>query len=140
MIDQVVIDRLPQLIELCLSDDLRRPIYRGNPCGVAGHCYVASEAAWHLLGGMKSSWRPMFVRHECEPHWYLKSSKGPILDLTAAQFSTPVPYHEGRGRGFLTKAPSRRAQELLGRVGEALEAGVRSPTFRCEEIGEDGRG
>jgi hypothetical protein len=138
--DIIVRERLGALIELCLSDELRRPIYRGNPCEVAGHCYVASEVAWHLLGGSASRWRPMFVRHECEPHWYLQHEEGHILDITAAQFFSPVPYEEGRGKGFLTKEPSRRAREVLLRVGGALEAGVRFPTFSCPDLGEDGRG
>jgi hypothetical protein len=141
MIDDIVtIDSLDRMIRLCLSDELRRPIYRGNPCHVAGHCYVASEAAWHILGGPHSVWHPMFLRHECEPHWYLESDGGQILDITSEQFVTLPPYIEGKRKGFLTKEPSRRAAEVLRRVGEALEAGVRHPTFHSTEIGEDGRG
>lgn len=139
MKDAIVIERLTGLIQLCLSDELRRPVYRGNPNPLAGHCYVASETAWHLLGGMESTWRPKFVQHECEPHWYLENTHGQRLDITASQFTEPVPYGNGVRRGFLTKEPSRRCQIVLDRVGEAMEAGVRSPTFRCEDIGEDGR-
>lgn len=137
----IISDRLPELIQLCLSDELRRPVYRGNPCLVAGHCYVASEVAWHLFGGRDSQWHPMFIRHEAEPHWFLRADDGEVMDITAAQFVTPVPYEQARGKGFLTREPSRRAAEVLRRIGEAMEVGVRHPTFRCEDIlGEDGRG
>ena len=33
-----------------LTDDLRRPPYKGSSNPLTGHCYVASEALYHLLG------------------------------------------------------------------------------------------
>lgn len=39
-----------------------------------------------------------------------------ILDPTASQFKTPPDYRKGRGRGFLTKKPSKRARELMIRM------------------------
>ena len=103
-------------------DDLRRPKYRGNPNPYAGHCYVLSEVLWHLSG---RTMKPQFIRHEGEPHWYLLSADGAtVIDPTASQFETPVPYDEGRGKGFLTREPSKRALELARRmtaVAESLE-------------------
>ncbi len=97
-----------------LSDDLRRAPWRGSPNRLAGHCYVASEAAWHLLGAFRGPWRPQFIRHEDAPHWYLRNLvTRRVLDLTAGQFATPVPYAQGRGCGFLTRRPSKRAQKVL---------------------------
>lgn len=105
-------------IRAALSDDLRGARYRGLSCFVAGHCYVASEAAYHALGGPTSGFTPQFVRHEGEPHWYLKQDgTGLIYDLTADQFATPVPYDQGKGKGFLTKEPSKRARVILERIG-----------------------
>jgi hypothetical protein len=98
-----------------LSDDLKRSGFN-NSCSVSGHCYVASEAMFHLLGGYNSSYRPANVKHEGVQHWYLIHNDSAILDLTAAQFKTPIPYHRGRKRGFLTKHPSKRAQILLSRI------------------------
>lgn len=97
-----------------LSDDLRKKKYRGNPNPVAGHCYIVCEAIYHLGTG---HWLPCFVTHEGEPHWYLihKYNKK-ILDPTASQFQTPVPYHLGIRKGFLTKNPSKRCSELMDRV------------------------
>jgi hypothetical protein len=105
-----------------LSDDLldkkHRDIKKNNPNLPAtfGQCYVASEAAYYLLGGKEEGWKPMFVRHLGASHWYLQHSSGYILDLTYNQFKTPVDYSRGRGTGFLTKAPSKRAMKLLTRI------------------------
>lgn len=81
-----------------------------------GHCYVASEAAYHLLGGKKSGWKSQFVRHLGCPHWFLKHRDGTLLDLTAEQFQSPVDYERAVGKGFLTKKPSKRARILMRRV------------------------
>lgn len=43
-----------------------------------------------------------------------------MIDITADQFETPIPYDEGIGCGFLTAKPSRRAKEIIRRV-ERLE-------------------
>lgn len=58
----------------------------------------------------------MFVRHEGKPHWFLKDKDGTIIDLTAAQFKSTVPYHKAIGKGFLTNKPSKRAQIVIQRV------------------------
>lgn len=101
-----------------LTDDLRRAPWRGSPCHVAGHCYVASEAMWHALGGKDSGFTPAVIRHEGATHWFLRNARtGDVLDLTADQFSSPVPYSRGRGCGFLTRSPSRRARIVLYRMG-----------------------
>lgn len=82
-----------------------------------GNCYVTCEALFYLLGGKKAGWIPHTVRHEGDVHWYLVRDgnliEGDILDPTAVQFKTPPPYHKGRGRGFLTKKPSKRAKALM---------------------------
>ena len=41
---------------------------------------------------------------------------GENIDLTSSQFKSPVPYEKAIGKGFLTKQPSKRAQELIHRV------------------------
>jgi hypothetical protein len=96
-----------------LTDDLRKAPYRGNPNPMAGHCYVASEAIYHKLGGKSEGWTPMFIKHEGAPHWFLKHEDGAIIDATADQFKSPVPYDEATGKGFLTRHPSERAQTVL---------------------------
>lgn len=87
-----------------------------------GHCYVASECLYHLSGGAEGPYKPMFVRHEGEPHWFLENrTTGDVVDLTGEQFDSPVPYEKGIGKGFLTKEPSRRAKIVIDRiVGESV--------------------
>jgi hypothetical protein len=97
------------------SDDLRAPKYRGNPNVQAGHCYVASEVLYHYLRGAGHQVKPMFVRHEGGPHWFLLVD-GVVLDVTAGQFETDVPYSNAKGKGFLTSKPSRRARDLARRA------------------------
>jgi hypothetical protein len=100
-----------------LMDEDRLPKYRGDPNMMRGQCYVACEVIMHgKLGGTVT---PMTVRVNGDVHWFLKSKLTPVtyIDPTADQFDTPVPYLEGRGRGFLTKAPSKRAQKILERLG-----------------------
>ena len=107
-------DQLIPRIHRQLTDDLRKNPWKGHENPLAGHCYVASEALYHKLGGQRSGWVPQFVVHENSPHWFLKHREtGEIVDPTASQFRTPIPYHLARGKGFLTKEPSARAQKVL---------------------------
>ncbi len=99
-----------------MTDDLRIKPWKGNSNLLVGQCYVAGETFFHLCGGKKAGWKPMNVRHENSSHWYLKHNDGMIVDITAKQFNTAVPYHLGRGRGFLTKKPSARAKKLIERI------------------------
>ena len=108
--------RLIAKLRNALSDDLRRPPWRGSPNPIAGHCYVASEALFHLLGGREAGITIYRIRHENQPHWFLRDGTGVVLDPTADQFATPVPYELGRRTGFLTREPSRRARVLMSRL------------------------
>lgn len=112
------VPELGQAIAAVLSDDLLLPRYRRQPdrSVLTGHCYAASEAAYHLLGGRAAGWSARVLRHEGGTHWYIQHSGGTILDITAPQFTTPVPYTAGRRIGFLTLAPSRRAREIIRRL------------------------
>ncbi len=96
---------------------------------VAGHCAVATEALYFMLGGKGSGYTPMNVTHPVKgnargvSHWYLRTPDGRYLDPTADQFNTPVDYAKGRGRGFPTPKqgraeppPSKRAAVLLSRI------------------------
>jgi len=118
---------IEQDIQKHLSDDLRQKKYQGDEDPLKGHCYVAAEAAYHILGGKDKGWTPMNVQHEGDSHWFLKHSSGKILDPTAKQFKTPVPYETAKGKGFLTKQPSARAKKLIAKtqsIKEAFDFGV----------------
>ena len=107
-------------VQGALTLDLLREPYRSRVAAGAhpltGHCYVASEAYYHLAGGKAVGLKPMCVQHEGGPHWWLRDADGRDIDLTAAQFSSPVPYKLGRGKGFLTTQPSKRAQQVIDAV------------------------
>lgn len=81
-----------------------------------GNCYVTCEALYHLLGGKAKGWTPMCVRYRGDTHWWLKHTSGVVLDPTVSQFKKPPPYNKGRGKGFLTKDPSRRARALMDQM------------------------
>lgn len=91
-----------------------------------GNCYVSAEALYHLLGGKDRGLVPHVVKHEGDTHWYLvwriwldpKSGKlaSIIIDPTVKQFKTKPDYTKGRGSGFLTKRPSKRARKLMNEM------------------------
>ncbi len=99
----------------CLDDSLR-PSYRGFTNPLLGHCYIASEAAYHLMGGKQEGWTPQHYNVDGVSHWYLRDSEGRVLDLTALQFPVEPDYSQGTGKGFLTSKPSKRAQEIIRRT------------------------
>lgn len=104
-------------IQAVLTPDLLKPEWRAkwsptNP--LYGHCYAASEALYHLLGGKEAGWVPVYARH----HWWLENrNTGTRLDPTVEQYKGKAPpYKHGVRKGFLTKQPSKRAQIIIDRV------------------------
>jgi hypothetical protein len=82
-----------------------------------GLCYAASEAFYHLAG--KDGLKPCVGKVDGKTHWWLEDGRGEIIDLTAQQFSAKVRdefYAAGKGCGFLTREPSRRARAILRHV------------------------
>lgn len=112
---------LVSMIQSVLTNDLRIAPWKGSLKPMEGHCYVACEALFALLGGKASGWTPCFIRHEGQPHWFLRHKSGRVLDPTVSQFITCPNYSNGRGKGFLTKEPSKRAKEVLRRYALAKE-------------------
>ena len=110
-----------------LTDDLRKPKYKGNKNPLAGHCYIACEVLFHLYPG---KYKACFIKHEGEPHWFLLDRKTKrVQDPTAGQFTTPVPYENGRGIGFLTKAPSKRAKVVLKYIRDSSRGRTANSEF-----------
>lgn len=103
---------------LTSSDDLRHPEYRGNPNPFAGHCYVASEALYHIAG-KAAGFTPHYGRVGTVTHWWLENVNGSRFDPTWSQFDLDTLralYAAGRGCGFLTSEPSKRARTLIRRT------------------------
>ena len=112
-------------IQRALSPDLLSKTYadeaKNHP--VAGHCYIAAEALYHALGGKSAGLTAQVARDPSGgTHWWLIDNRGRILDPTKEQytaFAVTPPYAVGRGAGFLTRQPSRRARIVLERAGLA---------------------
>jgi hypothetical protein len=117
--------RLLRDIRKNLTDDLLNPKWRrevakaqakGTRVRSTGHCYIASEALFHMIGGAGSGYVPQVISYaDGSTHWFLRSQDN-ILDPTRDQYPRRPAYWRARPCGFLTKRPSRRAQELIGRV------------------------
>lgn len=86
---------------------------------LAGHCYTVAEVLYHLWG-KKNNFDPFQVEVK-DPlmgtvsHWYLCCGTT-VIDPTKGQFSREVPYPVGKRRAFITRKPSRRAQEVIRRL------------------------
>lgn len=119
------VTELIETIQSVLTPDLVRPKYRGHPENpMFGHCYVASEALFYLLGGRDQPYRPCRGKDETgDVHWWLEDPlTGDRLDVTASQFYSVgriPPYKAGRFGPFLTKEPSKRARVVMDRVHSA---------------------
>lgn len=81
-----------------------------------GNCYLYSEAYYHLMGGKDSGLTPIQGIWEGVSHWALRTRDGEIIDLTVKQFEIVPDYSLFRGRGFLTKKPSKKAQKLINQM------------------------
>lgn len=115
--------RVARRIQAVLSPDLLSRDYRhcADEHPQAGHCYAATEAAFHCLGGAEAGWAPYVARdEEGGTHWWLRHRSGLIFDVTKAQFTAlgqQPPYAAGKGKGFLTARPSKRARLIIERAG-----------------------
>ncbi len=113
--------RLIKKIHRHLSPDLLKGRWRVQSNPLEGHCFIATEALYHMLPN-KEQWKPMVASYKDEggkaTHWWLINRiTGDILDPTKEQYlpETP-PYHLGKGCGFMTKLPSKRAKTLIERI------------------------
>lgn len=135
-----------------LSADLLSPKWRNivtrssDQNNVAGHCAIAAEALYDLVGGSLSGHTPFVcsyyydetgkrffgavpthTNYERMTHWWLrealgsKRGKGCVLDTTVRQYKAPFPYKKGIATGFMSPIPpSKRARILIDRVVDKL--------------------
>lgn len=80
-----------------------------------GFCYIGTEALFHMIGGIKSGFKPVYLKEGEETHWWLINDAGVILDVTFDQYDNTPPYHMGKKAGFMNGygKPSRRAAVLI---------------------------
>jgi hypothetical protein len=122
------------IVQSLLTHDLLTPKWRKivgqSKALYKGHCYAASEAVFHILGGTENGWVPQIIRHERWPlglnpgetHWFIKNSNtGEIIDPTSEQFLPySIDYSCSKGCGFLTSKPSKRAKTIIVKFQEKI--------------------
>jgi hypothetical protein len=123
--------RVASAVSASLSPDLLSKkwasIVQEGDHPTTGHCYAAAEAAFHLLGGRRKGYVAFVASYDGLTHWWVRHASGRIVDPTRLQYGPEAarrhgvfwvkpPYHLGRGTGFLTKKPSRRARILMARA------------------------
>jgi hypothetical protein len=117
-------EKITIAIHESLTSDLLKKPYRGHHNKFYGHCYVASETLYHLLGGKDAGLKIYHGRDELGiVHWWLEDGEGIILDPTSRQYTDEgkVPPYDKKKRGtFLTQLPSKRAKILMERVEKKL--------------------
>lgn len=114
-------DGISKILDVLTPDLLKKEYREANKTNETyGHCYAASEALYHMLGGKASGLVSMVGRDSNGvTHWWLRSKDGRTIDPTATQYTSiglNPPYEAGKGAGFLTKEPSKRAQTIIDRV------------------------
>ena len=89
---------------------------KNNP--LFGHCYVATEAYYHLLpNDEQKNYIPSTLKINNITHWFLKNKKtNEIIDITKDQFNFKLDYTSSINKGFLTKKPSKRTLKLINRI------------------------
>lgn len=118
------INELLSELHKALTPDLLVGRWKKQSHPLEGHCYVATESLFYLLGC--KDWKPMCASYIDEggkaTHWWLEHRiTKEIADPTKEQYlPDQPPYHLGKGSGFLTKTPSRRAQIVIDRINKAL--------------------
>jgi hypothetical protein len=113
-------------IHKSLSNDLLKKDQIEKLTGIhltEGHCAVAAESAYHILGGKVNGWVPMVLPRYVmgnNTHWWIKNKDtGEIFDPTVEQWGDEkCPYHLGMGCGFMTRQPSKRAKILIDRINK----------------------
>ena len=156
------VDDIVAAIQASLSDDLLSSKWRrivaaeGGRTQVSGHCAIAAEALYDLLGGAAAGYTPyvcsyhekdgqdVYARapegHEPLTHWWLRGpdravrGAGAVVDPTAAQYPYPFPYHHGQPAGFMSPfPPSQRARIIVARVERTLGASA-VRVFRAKQV------
>lgn len=117
---------LIQKIQSALGPELLKKPYRErnatNP--MFGHCYVATEAFYHIVKHDHPGRFSIYHGKDDEGivHWWLHDNKNiRLVDITADQYYSVgknPPYENSRRGAFLTSEPSKRAVIVMKRVND----------------------
>lgn len=80
-----------------------------------GYCYLVSEALYHYAFTDLASF-VINLGPELGTHWFLKDSKGKVIDYTGDQFDFPVPYEKAR-RAIFFKGAIETPRGYISRNG-----------------------
>ena len=126
--NDVNITQLINTIKSYLVPNLLKSEYReqnkSNP--MYGHCYVATEALYHLLGEyrLNETFKPFQAKDENNiSHWWLQNDVNEIIDITSDQYTSVgrlPPYINGRPRQFMFPSPSKRSRNVIESVKTIL--------------------
>jgi hypothetical protein len=112
-------------IRACLSPDLLTPEehakIRSDSHPVTGHCFIATLAAFHLIG-RRHGLQPHFCKLDGGgTHWWLWNGKtSEYLDLTSEQAAQPFPYDTGQKNLRYVKT-HKRTNKLIKKVTAYLD-------------------
>lgn len=110
--EQDVIRDIQAFLKTPESRKFLKSEYKGASHPYYGHCYVASQVLYHELGGEEMGYTVYRMDHEGSSHWFLKNPDGKVLDPTWRQFKTKPDYSKAKRVAFLTKEPSKRAEDM----------------------------
>jgi hypothetical protein len=95
-----------------LKEPYRSKVVKGGAHPHTGHCYVASQALYAILGAKGGGYSPICMKHEGGSHWaVIRDKDGTILDPTSAQFRTTPDYSKAVRKGY----SHPRQRDELGR-------------------------
>jgi len=139
------IDEIVEAVRASLTDDLLDATWRKKRASGAlkhvvattGHCFVAAQAVYWLLGGPDGAYKGAVMRVGPGPrdtHWFVRGSDGKIIDPTFDQFAAAPDYSRGRNCGFSTRHmgtgkidPCKRTQVVIARAIAIMDAGAQQP-------------
>lgn len=144
-------DALVEAVRASLTPELLRRTWRDYAAAhpeqpsTTGHCYVAAEALYYLLGDERTQWQPHVVGLTLEDgshgtHWFLVHRRsGEVLDPTWDQFTEEerdILYATGRPAAWVSSkrgaGPSKRARVVMERVQRGGAA--RNPALSREDL------
>ena len=107
-----LIEQIQQALSFDLLNTAMRNVVAPTEHYCRGHCYVASEAFYHLYGKAAG-----FEPRGASYHWWLfHPGRNVIADPTAPQLAAGHRYPPKARPNFLPQSPSLAAKELIGRV------------------------
>ena len=81
--ERSLIQQIQRFLKTTDAKAFLKPEYRVNgKHPYYGHCYVASEVLYHVMGGEHSGYDVYQMNHEGSSHWFLMNESGRVLDPT----------------------------------------------------------